>query len=228
MKRALAVVMILGLCGCSHVPAWLGGTQFPSLKVGDTVVTPPEQVGKAATIDKREGKSSFVIPAGTAVTVTRTEAQAAVGDRPAIPATSVTAYRFEKPSEFLAFDTTTSANSGTVDTSVALHAQDIQSKRPLLYAALASMLGAVVWLFLKFPTPALLCGVASGVFFAAWKLADMPSWVWAVGVAAVGVAVGMHAGFFKGEREPVASTVTTTQTVKDPPANVPAPTGSNT
>jgi len=215
--------MILGLCGCSHVPGWLGGARMPSIKVGNTVVKPPEMVGKAATIEQKETRSGFVIPAGTEVTVTRTEGQAAFGDRPAIPASSVTAYRFDKPSEFLAFDTTTNANSGTVDTSVAMRAQEIQSKKPLLYAALASLLGAVVWLYLKFPTPALLCGVASGVFFAAWKLADMPSWVWAVGVAAVGVAAGMHAGFFKGERQPVSATVTTTETIKSPPANLPTP-----
>lgn len=222
MKRVTAAAMIVVLLsGCSILPVWLGGKRMPSLKVGNTVVTPPADVGKAATIDQKEGHSSLAIPAGTQVTVTRTDPQEAMGDKPAMPGTTVTAYRFDKPSEFLAFDTTIRANSGTVDTSVAIHAQDVASKRPLLYAAIASALGAVVSLFLKFPTPALLCGIASAVFFASWKLADMPWWIWGIGVAAVGVAAGIHFGFHRGEREPVQQTTTTT--VKSPPGPMTTP-----
>ncbi len=86
------------------------------------------------------------------------------------------------------------------DQTVALKKLDNEDKRPLLYCSIGAAVLAVASLYFRYPGPAALCGAASAGFFAAWRLSDLPSWFWAVALAAVAVAAGLYLGHERGEQ----------------------------
>jgi hypothetical protein len=72
---------------------------------------------------------------------------------------------------------------------------------PLLYAAIGALVAAGVAFWLKFPTPALLCAAAAGVFLLAWGAAGLPPWFWMLGVVSIAIGGGLYFGFNRGETE---------------------------
>lgn len=127
----------------------------------------------------------------------------------AVPASETALFQPEKweviftPTKDTRIETTSSyvqASTGTVDTSVALRKVAAAEARVLLYAALGAAVGAAVFLWLKYPTPALICGAASVVFFLAWKVSDLPSWFWVVGAVALAGAGALWLGHERGEK----------------------------
>lgn len=95
----------------------------------------------------------------------------------------------------------TSANSGQINTTVAQSEISSKERRPLLYAAMACIGLAGFFVWRAYPTGAFLSGVAAVVFFTLWKLDELPAWLWAVGVALIGIGVGIYLGYERKEKE---------------------------
>ena len=191
MKRASLVVLVLALSGCALFKP--KGT----INVGKAQVTAVADAGKPATLATTDGKESVVIPANTAVKITEFAAT------PTAPAYKTTELHFNSPTEWQKFNTTTAASTGTVDTSVAQHKIDVQASRPLLYAAILGGLGAILFVYLHYPTPAMLSGASGGIFFLAWKVSDLPPWFWALGLVGLAAGAALYFGHEKGLYTPV-------------------------
>ncbi len=192
--RFLTILSLLGLCGCSWLPA--------KIKSGATTVTAVKDAGKPATLETGDKGESLPIPAGSSLTVTKVEAMPAAPNVPAQPAREVTEVHLTEPTVWTRTEKTVKADTGTVDTSVALKKVETAESRVLLYAALAAMLGAGVFVYLHYPTPAMMCAGAAVVLFIAWKVAGMPDWLWGVGAAALGGAVFLYIGHERGLNTP--------------------------
>lgn len=162
--------------------------------------------GKPATLITAKAGETAVIPAGSTIKVTETPAQpakpanATEAASPAIPAKRTVEIVPSAPMEWQRTEQTVNANTGTVDTSVAEKRIDAQESRPLLYASIAAAVAAALFIYLSYPTPAMACGIASVVFFMAWKVSGLPQWFWAVGLLACGVGGALYLGYERGEK----------------------------
>ena len=143
------------------------------------------------------------LPEGSKVTVTKYEAVAATEKAPAQPAREVTEIQPNGPTEFHKTESRTDASTGTIDTSVRKHEIDAAEGRPLLYASIIAALAAGFFVYRAYPTPAICCGAASIVFFMAWKVSGLPSWFYAVGIAALVGGGALWLGHNRGLYEPV-------------------------
>ncbi len=128
---------------------------------------------------------------------------AATKDAPARPAKEVTIISPAGPTEYRKTEETVKADTGTVDTSIKQHEIDVEASKPLLYASIAAALACGFFVYRAYPTPAICCGVASAVFFMAWKVSGLPTWFWAVGLAAVVGGVVLYIGHERGLYTPV-------------------------
>lgn len=204
MRYALVAATLI-LCGCT----WF--RPVPSIKADGASVVGVKDAGKPATLNTVKAGEIAVIPAGSTITVTETPAQpakpatATEPASPAVPAQRITEIKPSEPMEWTRTETTMNANTGTVDTSVAQKRIDSEESRPLLYASIAAALAAALFVYLAYPTPAMACGIASVVFFMAWKVSGLPSWFWAVGLLACGVGAALYLGHERGEKS-VSST----------------------
>ena len=146
-------------------------------------------------------ESSLPIPAGSPVEIIREVPSPAPADPAAPPPAPIVETVRVTPSAATVL-TITRAESGTQrapDKRAELRTADNAARSPLLWASIAFAALAVGFVFLKYPAPAALCGLASAVFFAAWQVAGLPSWIWAVGLAAVAVALGLYVGHERAE-----------------------------
>jgi hypothetical protein len=149
----------------------------------------------------------LTLPAGSTVTVTKFGAVAwepATGSRPEVkaqPAREVTQVELSRDTTWQKEETKIAANTGTIDTTVATHRIDVESHKILLYAAIGAMVVAGIFVYLKYPTPALMCGAAAVIFFLAWKLSDLPPWFYVIGVGGFVGAVALHRGYERREKE---------------------------
>lgn len=189
MKLALAFFFVLLLAACSTLPR---------IRIGKAEVAAPKDAGTPATLKQGETKTGMAIPPKTKVSIVKTEAIPATAETPARPATETLTFDFSQASEFIQTANTLAASTGTVDTSVAKKRIETESKAPLLWAGIACLGVGVVLFVLKWPGPALLCGIGSGAFFAAWKIADIPWWA---GLLAIGAAVFLVVGFLRKEKD---------------------------
>lgn len=158
---------------------------------------PPGNASVPSVVNSGEKTTETVIPAGTEKRTVETQATATS------PARVETTYVFPTESRETVreqTDSVTLANERAPDQTVALRKADNEARAPLLYAALASLAATAVMMFLKYPTGAMLTGSAAGVFFLAWKLADVPAWLWVVGAVAIAGAVFLVIGHERGER----------------------------
>lgn len=193
MKLALLLLLFL-LTGCAFF------NRQPNIRSGGTTVTAPADAGKPGVLGTSQSNAGVTVPANTGVKMIKTAA---------VPASETALFQPEKweviftPTKDTRIETTSSyvqASTGTVDTSVALRKVAAAEARVLLYAALGAAVGAAVFLWLKYPTPALICGAASVVFFLAWKVSDLPSWFWVVGAVALAGAGALWLGHERGEK----------------------------
>lgn len=196
MKYPVLLLVSLALFGCALVK------RQPNIRSGETVVTAPADAGKAGTLGTAQSSSGVTVPQNTPVEITKTAA---------VPATETTLFQPEKwevrftPTKETRIETASSsvnASTGTVDTSVALKKVQAAEARILLYAALGAAALGGVFFWLKYPTPALICGAAAVVFFLAWKVSDLPSWFWVIGASALVAAAFLYIGHEKGEKNP--------------------------
>lgn len=181
--KYLWVILVFGLIGC--------GT--PRIKSGTTTVQ-AQKANEDVTLKKDTSKKTVVAPAGT--TVTRTITPAAEG----APAQETQVWTFPGEVSVITDSTHEVASTGKINTKVAEAAIDADERRPLLFMAMACVVGAIFFIWKAYPTGAYLSGVAALVFFLAWKLDDLPNWYWGVGVAAIAVAAGIYFGYEKKEQ----------------------------
>lgn len=192
--RAAACIALaagsVGLAGCGLIPA--------RIKADGVTVQGVRDAGKPATVAKSEAGVAVALPEGSKVTVTKYEAVAATDKAPAQPAKEVTEIQPNGPSEFHKTESRTDASTGTIDTSVATHKIDVAERRWLLWAAIGCGIGGVVVRSLVPAWPSLSNGLLMGaaLAFAAWKLADIPEWIWLV---ALGIVGAMSLGYKRAE-----------------------------
>ena len=191
MRILLPVIALCLLSGCSLFNR--GG----KISTGGVTVTAQPDAGKPATLSTAEAGTSMAIPAGSTIKVTQTEAT------PSAPATTVTEIVPSAPTEIRHTEKKVNADSGTVDTSVALKKIEAAESRVLLYVAIGAALLGGFFVWAQYPTPAIACGVASAAFFMAWKLSDLPDWFWAVGAVAIAAGIAIYLGHKRGLYEPV-------------------------
>ncbi len=192
MKFIMAITSLVLLSGCALFHG------VPKIKVGGSTVTAPKDNGKPATLATTEAGTSVVLPAGSTVTVTKVEAVPATQTAAAQSAKEITTISPAGPTEYIHKEATVSAQTGTVDTSLASKRIDAEESRPLLYGAILAALAAGVFVYLHYPTPAICCGGASVVFFLAWKMSGLPDWFWALGLAGIAAGVAMYFAHERG------------------------------
>jgi len=197
MRILLPVIALCLLSGCSLFNR--GG----KISTGGVTVTAQPDAGKPATLSTAEAGTSMAIPAGSTIKVTQTEAQPATKDKPSAPAITVTEIVPSAPTEIRHTEKKVNADSGTVDTSVALKKVEAAESRVLLYAALACVVAAGFFIWAQYPTPAMACGAGAVIFFLSWKASGLPDWFWACGAVAVCVGIAIYLGHKRGLYEPV-------------------------
>lgn len=201
-SRGIIALLSLAFTGCSWLPA--------KIHVGDATVSAPKDAGTPAVLETRAAGETLALPAGSVVTVTKTEPVTAIPATPnapavaAQPAKEVTEVKLTAPTVWQKTANTVSASTGTVDQSIAAKRIDAEESRPLLYAALASLVAAGFFVWRAYPTPALICAGAAAVFFIAWKVSGVPDWLWSAGAIALAAAGALYLGHEKGEKTALA------------------------
>lgn len=180
----------LGLAGCGLIPA--------RIKAEGVTVQGVKDAGKPATLAKSEAGVAVALPEGSKVVVTKYEALPATDKAPAQPAKEVTEIQPSGPTEYHKTESKTDASTGTVDTSVATHKIDVAERRWLLWAAIACGIGGLVVRSLVPAWPSLSNGLLMGaaLAFAAWKLAEIPQWIW---LLAIGICAALALGYKRAE-----------------------------
>lgn len=197
-SRILWVVLAGGLLfllgGCSR---------NPSIKTGDTTVTGPRDAGQPAKVNTAKTGETVTLPEGSTIKVTTTEAapaqpaapatdeNPAMPAQPATPKVTVTEIVPAGPVEWQRTETTVQADTGTVDTSVARHRIEVAERRWLLWAAIGCGVGGIIIRSMLPAWPALSNGLLLAAVLAglAWKLADIPSWIWLLALGAVALLI---------------------------------------
>ncbi len=188
------------MSGCSLLPS--------RIKSKLATVVAPKDAGKPATLDSGETVATLPVPAGSTLTVTKFEAVApavATPSTPAVeaqPAKEVTEVKLSGPTEYRKTTQEIHANTGTVDQSIAAKRLNAAESRPLLYAAIGSLIACGFFIWRVYPTPAMICGAAAGVFLIAWKVTDAPTWLWVVGAVGIGGATFLYLGHERGLNTP--------------------------
>jgi hypothetical protein len=185
-----AAMLALCLVGC--------GTALPRVKVKGATAQGPRDIGAPAVVESGGTVTTLPVPAGS--TVESTVGVAATAANAAIPAAVKVV--LAGASELRSETHQAKASSGTTDSTVAVKRIEVESaaseRRWLLWAAIGC---GVVGLVLKSLLPAwpalsngLLVGaVAAG---AAWKLSEVPAWLWLA--VLVGAAL-MVSGYKRAE-----------------------------
>lgn len=188
MRWGVAILIVFSSCAWSP----------PKIRIGGDSVMAPKDAGKPASLAKSESGATVALPAGSSLVITKYEAMEATQDSPALPAKEVTEIKPNGPTEYVKKEASVSAQTGTVDTSVKKHEIDVQERRWLLFAAIGCGIGGIVIRSLLPGWPALSNGllIASPCAFAAWKFADVPSWIW---IAIIGVVAAMALGYKRAE-----------------------------
>lgn len=176
------------------------------LKIGDNSVTPVANAAKPATLETLNAGETIRLSAGSRFIITRFKAVPGVPatkDSPAIapqPEREVTEINPASDTQWQRTEATVKADSGTVDTSLAAKKIDAQENRILLYGALGMLVGAGIFFWLHYPSPALMCAGGAVILFLCWKMAGLPEWFWATSVLAGAGAAGLYFGHERAER----------------------------
>lgn len=183
MKILLSIFAVLVLAACSTLPR---------IRIGKAEVLAPKDIGTPATVNTNENKTGIVIPPGTKLVVTKTDAVEATATTPGRPRTETLSFDFSQASEFIQSANNLAASTGTVDTRVALRRVESEEKKPLLYVSIGCAVIALGFMYFRWPTAAALSGVGSACFFAAWKLSDISPWVGALFIVAAVAGVAFY------------------------------------
>lgn len=216
MKRGAPVFILVGVTLLAALIILLfGGCAMTKsrIKGNDGVVVQGPKDGNNVSLAQERGEAVLPLPAGSTVTVTKFGAVAwepAMNGRPEVraqPAREVTEVKLSRDTEWRREETKLAADTGRIDTSVAVRRLEIQSAKTLLLASIGAAVLALLFVYIKYPTPALLCGSASVVFFLAWKLSDLPSWFWVIGAVAIAGGFALYRGYERREKDEREETV---------------------
>jgi hypothetical protein len=188
----ILVVVILFLSGCGTV----GRIALPGVKVQGV-----KDAGTPATIAKSDAGVSVPLPEGSRLIKTEYAALPATEKEPAQPAKTVTEIIPGGASQYTETKASIRAETGTVDTSVRKHEIDVQDRSKLLWVAIACGVAGIVARSLVPAWPAISNGLlgAAAVAGLAWKVAEIPAWLFLVviGLAALMVATYKRAEWDK-------------------------------
>lgn len=170
MKRLLLLTLLLSN-GCGHPGR---------VRVGETDFTPPKNAETHSTVSSNTTTTETDLPAGTKKTVTKTDATATS------PAKEETVYEFTQPTKETVKESNQDvviANERPPDRSVEMFNAKADEREPLLWIAIGlGVVGLIVAAVLKYPVIGMqISGLGGGGAFAAWKFAEVPGWICAVG-----------------------------------------------
>lgn len=179
--RALVLICLL-LSGCALQRGRI------STPLGSVVGV--KDAGAPAKFDSSLGVESLALPVGSTIITTRTDAQPAVAAtettpaREYQPAQEKTEIVLSAPSELRKNTTTTHADTGVIDTTVAKHRIDVEDRAWLKWAAIGMLVAGVLLKSVLPQWPAISNGLllSAALAFASWKLAEIPAWLWAAGL----------------------------------------------
>lgn len=186
------------LCGCSTAAR-------VRTKLAEVIAV--KDAGKPASVDTHVSGENLPVPKGSKLTITKVEAMPFIPatvnspEQQAQPAKEITQIELAGPSVLTRNTEVVSAQTGTVDNSVAIRRVEAEESRILLYVAMACMVMAGVFFWLHFPSPAMLCVGSAVVLFLAWKVSNLPPWFYAIAVAAVAIGAGLYFGYTRGEKD---------------------------
>lgn len=188
LRCFLAVVCLAVLPGCSVLPK----VKLP----GIGQVSAFEDAGKPATIDADTERTGFRVPKNSKVTVVRTEPLP--GEGFLLPGKTQWTVELPEPTDFMQEVRRIQASTGTVDTSVAMHKADLAERRWLLFVAVGCALAGLIIRSMLPAWPSLSNGLLLGAAVAgiSWKLAEIPGWLWAVGIL---ISLILVAGYKRAE-----------------------------
>ncbi len=201
---ALIAVLMSG-CATSWKRASIKGN-------GISVVGVPD-AGKPASLASDTSAAVLPLPAGSKLVITKWEPVAwrpATDTQPEVkpqPAREVTEVTLSQDTAWRKDESRIDANTGTVDVSIRKHEIDVADRAKLLYAALGVGALGLVFFYIKYPTPAIMCGAASILLLALWKLSELPSWMWGVALALVVGSILLWRGHVRGEADGVKAAV---------------------
>lgn len=183
-------LLMLCLGGC--------GLALPRVKVKGATAQGPKDIGAPATVETGGTVTTLPVPAGS--TVESTVGVAASATSAAIPAAVKVV--LAGASELRSESHQERASSGSTDSTVAVKRIEVESaaeeRRWLLWAAIGcGVVGLVIRSMLP-QWPALSNGLLVGAVAAgaAWKLAEVPAWLWLAVLAGAGLMV---AGYKRAE-----------------------------
>lgn len=158
----------------------------------------PQDNGTPAVVASDTATTTFDAPAGSTMSVETRAALPATSSIPAIPETRIVHWTFPALTRVATVENRSSASSGTIDTSVAKHRIDIDSRRFLLYIAAICGAGGIIarLVFKEWPTIGNALIIAGACAFAAWRLAEIPTWLWMV---VLGIAAAIVLGYKRAE-----------------------------
>jgi hypothetical protein len=196
----ILAILAVFLAGCSTVG---------KIKSKTLTVLGVESAGKGATLDENHETAVLPLPAGTRAVMTSFPATAGVPateTSPAIapqPGRTVTEFVFDKPTEWRKTGTYIRADTGTVDTTVARHRIDVAERRWLLWVAIGCGIAGLVMRSTLPQWPSISNGLLLGAVAAglAWKLAEVPAWLWLGILALVTILVLGYKRREKDEKE---------------------------
>ena len=189
---AYGVITLLVLClfGC--------GIALPRVKVPGATAQGPRDIGVPAVVESGGTVTTLPVPSGS--TVESVPAVPASATSAAIPASVKVV--LAGASELRSETHSAKASSGSTDSTIAVKRIEVESaaseRRWLLWAAIGcGMVGLVLKSMLP-AWPALSNGLLVGAMAAgcAWKLAEVPAWLW---LAVLAVAGLMVAGYKRAE-----------------------------
>lgn len=171
MNRLLLLTLLLS-SGCGHQAR---------VKTDDITVTPPTNAATPSLVGSEKTSTTTGIPAGTIKRVTKTEATTES------PAKEETVYEFTRDTkevEQMSKQTATISNERPPDKTVELFNAKADEREPLLWVAIGlGVAGLIVAVVLKYPVIGLqIAGLGGGSAFAAWKFAEVPGWIWGLGL----------------------------------------------
>ncbi len=197
--RITICLFILFASGCSLIPG-RGRITIPGggLMSGPTKVQSVKDAGTPATVDTGIQEKSLKIPAGSTIVETRTDAVPATEKTPFQPATTVREIKLISDTTWFDRAQDIKASTGTIDTSVAKHRIDIESRRILLWVGLGCVILAIASKAFIPLWPSVTHGllITGGILIASWKFAEVPWWAALIVVGLVGALV---LGYKRGE-----------------------------
>jgi hypothetical protein len=185
------------LCGLALLLVVAFGTSCASVRArlsGGTSANAPADNGTPARASSVSSVSTVPLPAGSSVETKPGTPETATSPGVA-PSVKVT---LSAPSELRVETTAEAATTGTIDTEMAKHRITVETeaaeRKPLLWTAIGCLVIGVLALgFLKeWPIIGRSFLAASALSGAAWKVAEIPWWAFAVVLLVAGLAVAFY------------------------------------